>query len=71
MKPMNQTAHKTATIPLRRRAFTLIELLVVISIMALLASLLIVGMNSIGKTKRISTAQSELNELRSYISSGS
>jgi len=59
MKPMNQTV---TTFP-RHRAFTLIELLVVISIMALLASLLIVGMNSIGKTKRISTAQSELNEI--------
>ena len=63
MKPMNQTANQTVTTSLRRRAFTLIELLVVVSIMALLASLLIVGMNSIGKTKRISTAQSELNEI--------
>lgn len=60
---MNQTAPKPVTTFLRRRAFTLIELLVVISIIALLASLTIVGMNSIGKTKRIGTAQSELNEI--------
>ena len=60
---MNQTAHNPVPTFLRRRAFTLIELLVVISLSAALAALTIGGLRSIGTSKKIGTAQAELNEI--------
>lgn len=44
----------------RPTAFTLIELLVVISIIGLLAGFTLVGLKSIGKTRKISAARAEL-----------
>ncbi|HEX7654544.1 MAG TPA: type II secretion system protein [Verrucomicrobiae bacterium] len=46
-----------------RRGFSLIELLVVISIIALLAAFTLVGVASIAKSRKISTARGELNQL--------
>jgi prepilin-type N-terminal cleavage/methylation domain-containing protein len=64
MKPMNQIATLPATTLPHRRAFTLIELLVVIAIIAVLASLTVAGLHTVGITKKINTANGELNELK-------
>jgi prepilin-type N-terminal cleavage/methylation domain-containing protein len=47
----------------RRRGFTLVELLVVISIISLLATFTIVGLKSVNRTRKLSTAKIELREL--------
>ncbi len=50
-----------------RRGFSLIELLVVISIIALLAAMTIVGLNSIGRQKQINRATAEMQMIENAI----
>jgi prepilin-type N-terminal cleavage/methylation domain-containing protein len=50
-----------------RRAFTLIELLVVIAIIGVLAALILPVANSVGRVKKIDTAQAELQKLESAL----
>jgi prepilin-type N-terminal cleavage/methylation domain-containing protein len=52
---------------INRRAFTLIELLVVIAIIAVLAALILPLASSVGRVKRINTAQAELQKLESAL----
>ena len=50
-----------------RRAFTLIELLVVIAIIGVLAALIIPVAGSVGRVKKINTAQAELQQLETAL----
>lgn len=50
-----------------RRAFTLIELLVVIAIIGVLAALILPVASSVGRVKKIDTAQAELQKLESAL----
>jgi prepilin-type N-terminal cleavage/methylation domain-containing protein len=51
----------------RRRAFTLVELLVVISIIAVLAAFLIPVAGSVARSRKISVAQSELQQIETAL----
>ena len=48
---------------LRSAAFTLVELLVVIAVIAILAGLLFVGLNGMGKAKAMAVARAELTQI--------
>lgn len=61
MKPM-KTISENKTVP-RRRAFTLVELLVVISIIGVLAAFTLVGLKSVKRTQKISSAKVEMREI--------
>lgn len=63
MKPMKTISENKIEARPRRRAFTLVELLVVISIIGVLATFTIVGMKSVNRTRKISTAKVEMQEL--------
>ncbi len=61
MKPM-KTISENKILP-RRRAFTLVELLVVISIIGVLAAFTLVGLKSVKRTQKISSAKVEIREI--------
>ena len=62
--PKNQIPQCART---NRRAFTLIELLVVIAIIAVLAALILPLAGSVGRVKKINTAQAELQKIETAL----
>jgi prepilin-type N-terminal cleavage/methylation domain-containing protein len=69
MKPMKTISENTVgkfELP-RRRAFTLVELLVVISIIAVIAGFVIVGMKPILRTRKISVVKGEIQVIQTAL----